>query len=86
MTLIAQARQSTNSPFLMNNGLLMRRVKNSMEETVLLIALPTELRKNIFRTAHALPFAGHLGKWRTAERIANGQDLEGMPRDGAGNV
>ena len=68
--LIAEARGSEESLFQMEDGLLMRAADSTMGEKLRLIVIPKELRKDIFTMAHALPYAGHLGKRRTAERIA----------------
>lgn len=76
-----EAREKEDSPYQLDDGLLMKKVMNELGEARKLIAVPKDLRSSIFHTAHTISLAGHLGKRKTASRIAQHFYWPGLGRD-----
>ena len=79
-TLRVEAREKEDTPYQLEDGLLVKKVTNELGETRKLIAIPKDLRSSIFHTAHSASLAGHLGKKRTSSRIAQHFYWPGMGR------
>ena len=76
-----EAREKDNSPYLLEDGLLMKEVTTEFGETRKLIAIPKNLRPSIFHSAHTLALAGHLEKKRTTSRITQHFYWPGLGKD-----
>ena len=81
--LIAEARSSINPQFHIRDGLLLRKAHTELGDPRDLIVIPKKLRHYLFHIAHTHALAGHLGKKRTADKVARhfywpnlGQDIQ----------
>ena len=60
---------------------MVKKVTNELGETRKLIVIPKDLRLSLFHSAHTHSLAGHLGKKRTASRIAQHFYWPGLGKD-----
>lgn len=56
-----QARDNTNKPYLVQDGILMRRETDTLDEVTHLIVVPDKQQRKVFKEAHGSPLGGHFG-------------------------
>ena len=73
--------EQDESRFVIENGLLFKRVELRTGQSSKLLVVPHEFRMQLLELAHNSPFGGHLGRRKTVDRI-EGQGRLTWPRIG----
>lgn len=76
-----QARDNPNRPYSIQNGILVRKERDQLDEDTYLIVVLEQQRRGVFIEAHSSPLGGNFGFRKTKAKIRRHYYWPGMDKD-----